>query len=173
MPTTYERCNQEFGNLVEEVMDNYHGGLSDAEVTVDVLLAHAALDKNGDPTGRPIKVNGYPAAAKIRITNLRERVLGHADAEMIVDGDILDEWSVEQREALIDHELSHLECAGERDDVGRPKLKIIPHDFMIGGFESVVRRHGEESLEVQQLKRLLDDEMSRQMYLPFAEEVPA
>jgi hypothetical protein len=39
------------------------------------------------------------------------------------------------------------------DDGGRPKLKLRKHDFEIGGFVEIAKRHGPESLEVQAVGR--------------------
>jgi hypothetical protein len=43
------------------------------------------------------------------------------------------------------------------DDLGRPKLEIRPHDFQIGGFRSIAVRHGDNALEVIQVRQMVKD----------------
>lgn len=167
MPTVYSMATEEVHGVLAAVMEQYHGGLHDAEVTVDCLFAYAATDKNGDPTGPALKKNNYPCVALIKVTNHKDRVKGAADVELCIDGLHWEELSYEERAALIDHELEHLEYDGDRDDGDRPKLKIRPHDREIGWFDAVVRRHGRAALECQALGVL--NEATRQMDLPFME----
>lgn len=167
MGKTYERANPKVLKELDGVTEQYHGGLHDAGVTVDVLLAYAACDQNGDPRGPAITDRGTPALATIRVTALKERALGLGDAVMILDGNRIDEWSDAELVAVLDHELSHLELNPEkRDDLDRPKLKTVPHDMTIGGFELVARRHGQDAPEVQQVMNLLGDPERQQMLLP-------
>ena len=35
------------------------------------------------------------------------------------------------------------------DDAGRPKLKMRPHDFEVGGFFDIVQRNGSAAVEAQ------------------------
>ncbi len=159
---TYSSAPHEVHDVVSSVMERYHGGLCDAGVTVTVLFAYAPRDSNGDPVGPAIKVHGAPALASIKITSLRDRAAGLADSIMLIDGDRFDELSPEELEALIDHELTHLELkvddqgAVKRDDLDRPAMKIRPHDWEFGWFDEVARRHGEKSVEVKQARKLAE-----------------
>lgn len=168
----YER--DEDGRIAEiaaEVCRKYHGELEAAGVRVDYLFAHAKTDKNGDPVGAALKLGGYHAAAIVRVVGLKDRVKGHGDAEVIVDGDRWDEWSEERKAAILDHELTHLELIVDedgvkRDDYGRPRLRCRLHDRQFGWFDAVARRHGPDAVEVEQAANLVDDLELRQLYLP-------
>jgi len=175
----YELAKAQTVSAVDRVMKTYHGRLSDVGVTCDTLLAFANTDVNGDPNGCAIKLHGRECNAKIRIVSTKDRVAGRADVEMIIDGDKLDLWSEEELDALIDHELTHLElCVNskgglQRDDHDRPKLKIRLHDREFGWFDEVARRHGEHSFEMTQAKAMIEEDRDfRQLYLiGFEEEV--
>lgn len=153
-------------------MENYHGPLSEAGVKVKVLLAHPPVDEAGDATGPALKVNGYEAIARIKILGLEDRVSYGFDAKMAIDSDKWDESSDEERAAVLDHELTHLELAVDdqggvkRDDAGRPKLRMRKHDFQVGWFYNVAHRHGNASIEVRQCRQLLDSDDYRQCMLP-------
>ncbi len=158
LPRTYEKIAPGGHKIYDRMLairDRYHGALTETGVVIDLLLAHAARDKNDDPTGAAVKHGGYPAAATIRIVNLKDRVAGLGDVQLIVDGDKWDEWTDAELDALLDHELTHIEIvidkdgAVVRDDAGRPKLKLRLHDFQIGGFNSIAKKHKEDAFEVQ------------------------
>lgn len=159
MGKTFEKIGCRDGHKIYDrlivIRDRYHKPLKEAGVTIDLLLAHASRDQNDDPVGAAVKHGGYPAAAVIKIVSLKDRVAGLGDAQMIVDGDKWDEWTDAELDALLDHELTHLEIVVDKDgaivqdDAGRPKLKIRLHDFQIGGFHSIAKKHKEDAFEVQ------------------------
>ena len=137
--------------------------LCDAGVRIDVLMAYAPTDDAGAPTASAIEVNGYPAAACIKVQKLDHRALGLGDALMTIDAAW---WTKEgrtdgQRMALLDHELNHLEVV--LDDAGtvvdtskRPKLSLRKHDVQFGWFRDVAMRNGEDAVEVMQAKALIE-----------------
>lgn len=170
----YEACDESVRSIVAQMLERYHQPLRDAEVRIDVLKAFALTDENGDSIGCAIKHQGYQAAGVVRIINLKDRTKGLGDAEIVIDGDRWDEWSEDEKAALIDHEIEHLELRYDndgllvRDDLGRPKLRLRKHDHQFGWFDSIARRHGSASFEMQQYEQFR--ETHRQMWLPFADD---
>ena len=152
--TTYDTAPQEVLDLIKSTMEQYHDELHNAGVTVDAMFAY---DANGE---HPVKHGGYPALAYIKITSLKNRIKGMADAEITIDGDAYNAMNELQRIALIDHELHHLIIARDKednikfDDASRPKLKIRKHDYQMGWFRDIAIRHKENSPEVYQAKML-------------------
>lgn len=162
MPT-YERAPDSCQDLIDETLAAYYPDLVEAEVTVGSLFAFATTTEDGEKVGPAVKLHGYPCAATIKVNSTRDRVEGKPDATITVDGDQWPGWTDEERRALIDHELYHLELKRDResgellaDDAGRPRMKCKLHDFQYGGFEAVARRHGAASFEVQQGRALAD-----------------
>jgi hypothetical protein len=162
MPT-YDLADYETQQFVEMVRDKYHGRLMDAGVTIGVEFAdptEADLEK-GDPPF--LKLHGYPAAAIVAITPARQRLRGVADAVITLDRRTWDDLDDVGREALIDHELTHLVPCFDKegnlksDDRGRPRLEMRLHDIVVGGFREIVRRHGLRAIESQQLRDLFSD----------------
>lgn len=176
MPKTYEDPPQELTDLIEQAMRRFHPVLTRCEVKVAALL-EAEVDKESGEVLPSLSVNGYPAAATIKATNLKERSLGMADAVLLVDRCWWDSHvSMGERLALVDHELTHLEVCADKggtvhwnaeerklfghpkaDDRGRPKLRLRKHDIMIGGFIEVARRHKRRAIEVQQVEALQNE----------------
>jgi hypothetical protein len=160
--TTYSIAEAEIVQQVGNVMEAHHTPLSSAEVRVGVLMAYNA-------EGAAVKSGGYPARASIRVVPHKDRVTKGYDAEMVIDRMEWESMRTEHREALIDHELMHLELkmkkvkgpkgsppdhAIDRDDQGRPKLKMRNGDWDAGvGFREVVARHGDYAPEFENLTR--------------------
>jgi hypothetical protein len=177
MPTTFERDKGRLQLIVDALLEKYHGELLAAGVRFDLLLAYSKKDQNGEPIGPALKANGYAAAATVRILSLKDRAKGLGDAEIVADGDRIDEWSEENLEAILDHEIEHLELSLDgqgslkRDDLGRPRLRMRLHDRQFGWFDSIARRHGANSLEVTQASRFVVVGELRQLYLPGLAEI--
>lgn len=167
MSKTYEKAPAIVRRLIDSLLHQYHGELAEMKLKVDALLVKAPTDADGNPTGPALKAgSGYPAAASISIVKLKDRVMGRGDCEILIDGDRYPKWPETQVRAILDHELEHLEFTGNVDDIGRPKLKLRPHDIEFGWFDSVARRHGDTSVEVMQAKRFFGAKPLRQLYLP-------
>jgi hypothetical protein len=172
--STYQLAQKSIADQVKKCLKQYHSELFDAGVSVDVLLAYAAKDANGDPVGPAVTTGGYACIAKIKIIGLKDRAAGRADCELILDGDRWNEFAGEERAAVIDHELTHLElCVGDdglkRDDLERPRLRTRKHDHQFGWFDEVVRRHGKDSIEWQQYEHF-EDVGYTQLWLPCIEQ---
>lgn len=165
--TRFEKCGPEIGELIDQVID-----LAEVGVRIDALWQHPDFDTYGKPIpGTGLKHRGYPAQAVIKITNLKDRVKGMGDAELLIASHTWKDLSEGERIALIDHELQHLEPVigkhheQEKDDAGRPKLTTRSHDIEFGWFNEIARRHGVSSLEVKGALALARSELG-QLYLP-------
>lgn len=145
-------------NMVTAMMFEHHKDLHNAGVTVEVLFA-SKLNKDEEPEP-PMMVRGHQALAKISITSDDDRLLGIADAKLVIDAVYgWDRQTEARRQAIIDHELTHLELVRDKDDQikvddhGRPKLKIRHHDWELTGFAEVCERHGEAAIEAREMTR--------------------
>lgn len=148
--TTPESLNQTIQTLIAA----NHPELVEANVTVDTIFA---FDDKG---GFPVKTNGYPSSANIKISNLKSRVKGAADAEICIDRDAFNAMTEGQQQALLDRELHKIMIKRDKegtikiDDASRPVLKIKKFDYMLGWFKEIAIRHKENSPELYQAKLL-------------------
>ncbi len=152
--------------LLEKIQAEYHPDLDGVSVTALFVFDEEASSES------VLKHHGYPAGAVCRITPLRERAQGLGDASIVIDRATWLALTQAQREALLDHELTHLtrvidEDTGQpkSDVLGRPKLAMRQHDHQFGWFDEIAQRHGEASPEVRQAKALM--ESSGQLYFDF------
>jgi hypothetical protein len=165
MPTSYQIADDDVLRLTARVMKQCHPRLHEAGIKVGILFA-------SNPDGDAVTHGGYPALAKIKPVPLKDRVSKEWDAEMVIDESAYRALREEQREALLDHELSHIttiemkptELKAARaydpeapswklDDLGRPKLRSVKGDWNVGdGFGQVVARHGEMAIEYENIR---------------------
>jgi hypothetical protein len=141
--------------MLEGLMTLLHNRLVAYGVRVGMEFA---VNEKGDSSA--VKLHGYPCAAIIRITGLKERRWGAPDAIVTVDQGRWDRATDKERAALLDHELTHLaidfdkDKNGQFDAAARPKLKMRLHDFQVGWFAEVAARHGDASYEVRQAREI-------------------
>jgi hypothetical protein len=163
---SYSQASNDVLDLIEEVRTEFHSPDLDG-VTVAALFVYDL------EASEPVLTHGgYPAQAVVRLTPVRDRALGVADAVIIVDRSNWLTLTRDQRGALLDHELYHLERVLDEDTqlpktdaVDRPKLAIRKHDHQFGWFDAIAERHGDSSPEVRQAKSLI--QRTGQLYLDF------
>lgn len=149
MPS-FDITSPQIAETITKLIEANHPELVEANATVDSIFA---FDDKG---GFPVKTNGYPSAANIKISNLKSRVKGAADAEIIIDREAFNAMSTTQQEALIDRELYRLVVKRDKegnvktDDAERPVLRLKKFDYMLGWFKEIAIRHGQDSPEVYQ-----------------------
>jgi hypothetical protein len=169
---TYSKASQDVLDHIERMKQAHHEA-DLGEATVDALFVFDDEDSHS----QVLTHNGYPAAAMVKITGLKDRALGIADAVIIIDRAYWSACTAAQRDALMDHELQHLERAfdeetgdGKSDPLGRPLLRSRKHDYQMGWFAAVAERHGQDSPEVRQAKALIAD--TKQLFFDFPPPAP-
>lgn len=163
---SYSHASEDVERIIERMLEQYHAPELD-DVTIAALFVYDL--ESSEPV---LTHGGYAAQAVCRITPVRDRALGVADAVIIIDRSNWLTLTQKQRDALIDHELNHLERvvdedteAPQTDAVDRPKLRIRKHDHQFGWFDIVAERHGDDSPEVRQARQLIA--ATGQLYLDF------
>jgi hypothetical protein len=141
---TYTKDDGAAATVADRLLKLFYRDLEEAEVTIEILHASGGL-----------KHHGYAAAATVKINSLKDRAAGLADCRIILDGDGWEKWDTKRRQAVLDHELFHLEVQRDQedeiksDDLGRPKLRLKLHDHQLGIFEEIILRNKEHSIDAQ------------------------
>jgi hypothetical protein len=165
MPT-YKKAPKEVNEMAAELLCGFEGHkpLLDNRVTVDYMLAYGDTDEDGHVIKPAIQKAGVTARGQCRIMGPKDRAMGRSDSEIMLDADWWDDASPEQQKALLEHELWHLSIKTkkfggpcERDDSGRPLLKLRHHDYDFGWFSVIAARHGAASQERIQAAQLMSD----------------
>lgn len=166
MSKKYSEVSSDVLERLEAVRAKHHAHLEAVSI--------AALFVFTDEDEAVLQHSGYPASAVTKVVGLKERAAGMADALIVIDRHTWSELGARQKDALLDHELTHLmpeidseTGATKQDSLGRMKLKIRKHDHQIGWFTEVAERHGENSPELQQVAALING--GGQMYFDFTQ----
>lgn len=167
MSVKFTVADDEISQRLAAVMKEQHAELHRAAVTVGVLMCES---QNGGPS---MSLHGYPCAAKVAVVNVKYRVLGVADAMILIAGEIWKTLDEDSQEALLDHELRHLVVVTDkygiaRDCAGRPKLNTVPHDYHLGGFHENVRLYGRRALEAMSLAQVIASQTGQLLFRDFA-----
>lgn len=181
MGKTFVRAPATVMSRIRQLAEDHHAedmlieggdkGSAPIRVTVEAFLVFGPRNKHGIQTGPALQVHGCQAAACIRASKLEERVAGRSDAIIHIDGDRLKHWPVATLMAVLDHELQHIELEKNTsgvpvlDDIGRPKIRMRPHDHDFGWFDVIAKRHGAAAVEVCQASVFASDEL-QQLYFP-------
>jgi hypothetical protein len=174
MSKTYEVADSDLRAMLESVIEAHHPLLREAHVHVAVLLVYSPTDDDGQPKSPPLTVGGWPAQARVRITSLRDRALGMADALIEIDGHLWPDKTDEEQRALLDHELTHLTAEIGEDEArtvksdacDRPVLTLRKHDVRFEGFLDVMKRNGKDAPERELLEGVVASMKQYELALP-------
>lgn len=165
MAKSYRKSGLEIQALTNEVLEMYHGHLLEQNIIIDLIDCY---EHSGKPA---VMHHGHPAFAVIRVMPLKDRSMGRGDAEITFDARLVASMSRDEKMALIDHELHHLEIKrnkdGEvvRDDLNRTEYKMRHHDREFGWFDVVASRWGRHSIENKQAMMMFYDSEFSELYL--------
>lgn len=163
---TYDQAPDEVRDRVIALIKRFHPDLAKVQLRIDLLMA-STDSEDADA----VTCGGYPAYAVVKILGPKERAMERGDAEIVIDRDEYEAMDGAKRDALLDHELYHLEIKRNKngqpkmDDHQRPCLKMRKHDFQVGWFHEIARRHGVASIEVTQATALREEQ--GQVYFDF------
>lgn len=163
---TFARAPDSTTERVNAIIAKFHPDLHAVSVRVDCVST-----VNTDPDEPALLLHGYPCAAVVRVLGSKDRAMGRGDAEIVFDEAGYIAMSDQEKDALIDHELTHLvvkkKPSGRAmlDEHNRPKLEMRLHDRQFGWFDQIAQRHGSASLECKQALGLVLK--AKQVYFNF------
>lgn len=163
MSKTYDKAPKEILNILDQVQSEFHLDHVEAKLRIGVVMVGPEVNKDGEETGPAISKHGHRAVCKTRLVSARDRLNTPYDAMIDIDEKIWETLTEDQQHAMIDSALTAIELIegkegdkfAEADD-GRPRLKIRKEDFMVSGYEQVIRRHKDSALEYREIKAIWD-----------------
>ena len=169
----YTKASSDVYDRVAHLIRLFRPDLLDAGLKVDLLFISTDDENDEEP---PLKLNGYPCYAVVRVVDVKGRTMGRGDAEIVIDEAQYLVMNDPKRDALLDHELHHIELVltpkgrVKLDCRKRPQLTMRKHDRQYGWFDAIAQRHGINSIEVQQAQSLVL--AGTQIYFGFMDSVP-
>lgn len=177
MAAKYTNATPETYLQLKDLIAEHAEELDAVGVRFDIIMAYAAVNEQGEKVGTALKLHGYPCNGLVSIVSLKNRVMGRADAEIILDGDRWMDLEEAQQKALLHHEMHHVLVARDveggviHDSHGRPKLKMRLHDVDVGWFHHIAKIHGDASAEVTQARQIVREHGPT--FFPFMREIPS
>lgn len=160
MPNTFARADLIVVNLAKEIIERFHHEIYEVEAKIDFVFAF----RDPEAEEPAIMVRGHRVLGQARVNNLKHRALGLGDCEVLLDGDAWENMPEPNKRALLDHELEHFEIKRHKktgeylyDDLHRPLMKLRDHDREFGFFDNIAQRHGADSWEVKNLKKMFEE----------------
>lgn len=152
---SYTRANDEVQDLAKHIVKVFHADLNDAGLRIDYVFV--ATDSEEAPA---LTLHGVTCMAIARIIGPKERAKGLGDCEVVIDEARWIGKTSAEKQAILDHEINHFELRRNKkgrvklDPNGRPMLSTRKHDIDVGHFIEVAKRHGINSMEVQQMAHI-------------------
>ncbi len=153
MSKTYEHDKVIEAGFLTKAATEWHTDLIQHDVKVCVVMVEVPIGDDGEPTCAAVMLAGSPAYAKTKVNSDRDRLLTKYSALIEIDKMRWNELPDKSKMALLDHELEHLVVKHDSDgrvvqnDDLTAKLETRPDDWVLTGFASVAKRHGEFALE--------------------------
>jgi hypothetical protein len=165
-----ERADAAILEMADELLRTNHRDAFEAGVTTAIILV--AVE-----SGPALKLRGQACAATIQAIPWEFRLLGLPDCLMKIDAKVWErlgrsELHPKPQLALLDHELTHIGVKRDQhgevkyDAAGRPVVGMLPHDYELGIFKSIIDRYGEASIDAYNVAVTALEAIDRQLMLP-------
>lgn len=160
MPKIFADGEAQDYDRLRKVLSLHHSRLIEVSARVSITFVRA-FDKDDEPIPS-LKFAGANAVALVKLVSPERKLRIPFDAEIKIDGYLWDELTELSKDALIDHELNHLQVKTDAngvpilDDQNNAKLKLVPDDFVLTGFFNVIRHYGENANEYQSVSRITE-----------------
>jgi hypothetical protein len=169
MSIVFDKAPKETHEIIAAIAGKHHPDLVEAKAKIECLVARREGAKGEKIGGSAVRENGYPRAAKIKITSLHDRTLGMEDVVITLDEKKFDDMTPDEKAAVIDQQLERIEVMREGgesdtdkpillDKWGRPRMKLKKFDHSFLWFNSIAERHADASREVQEAKHFFDEQ---------------
>lgn len=168
---SFLKADPEVYDLLNEVIAEHFADINAIGLTFDLMMAFPPVDEQEVPTGPALTKYGVEALAIVSAVPLKYRSRGCGDCEILLSSERWVKLTEDEKQALLHHELTHVTISRKtnseviRDALGRPKIKMRPHDIQIGWFADTAKAYGMASQEVQQAQAIVAT--GRQTYFPF------
>lgn len=167
----YYKASRDVHDLLQQLVVGYYPDLDKYGVTFCILLVHPSENAVDKP---PLKANGVPVNADVKVINYESRVGGMPDVKIKLSAPAWSSFNDREKAFVLDSQLYRLELVREKakkgkkgqdqgelavltDDCGRPKVKIRPYDHAVFVQTAMVRRHGADALDAREVSALYDE----------------
>lgn len=162
---SYELANATDEKLLEELLnDERYAPLKSYEINVQLFYKYGKRDKEGELKTPALQKNGKAIYAQTKIVSNFNRMTDDTDVKIILNKDLWDELSKEEKLAILDNELNYIQVKEDKEgepltiseDSDKVQLKLRKPDFYCEGFLEIMNIHQKNYIPWQDAKSIAD-----------------
>ncbi len=156
--------NVELANLTDEQILNEvlneekYEWIKSYDIHVKMFYKYGKYDKDGELKTPALVKNGKPIPMVIKIVSSFNRLTDNVDVKIVINKEMWDEYTKDQKIAALDGILHYLEL--KTDKIGEPipisdendkvQLKLRKPDFFCEGFNSLAEKYKNNYMPIQE-----------------------
>lgn len=162
---SYELANSTDEQILNDILtDERYEILNSYEIHVKLFYKYGKRDKEGNLKTPALTKNGIAIPAQIKIVSAFNRMTDDTDVKIILNKELWDELSVDEKKSTIDNQLSYLQIKEDKlgepipisDDCDKVQLKLRKPDFYCEGFLDMLNIYKNNYLPWQDAKNIAD-----------------
>ena len=148
--------------LIDVLSDEKYEWIKSYDIHIKMFYKYGKYDKNGDLKSPALQKMGKPILLALRIVSSFNRLTDDVDVKILINKDLWDEYSIEERKASLDGILHYLEL--KTDKIGEPipisedndkvQLKMKHPDFYCEGFNCLAEKYGTNYIPIQEAQAI-------------------
>lgn len=162
---SYELANSTDENILNDILkDERYEILNSYDIHVKLFYKYGKRDKEGNLKTPALTKNGIAIPAQIKIVSAFNRMTDDTDVKIILNKELWDELSVDEKKSTIDNQLFYLQIKEDKlgepilisDDCDKVQLKLRKPDFYCEGFLDMLNIYKKHYLPWQDAKNIAD-----------------
>lgn len=162
---SYELANSTDENILNNILkDERYEILNSYDIHVKLFYKYGKKDKEGNLKTPALTKNGIAIPAQIKIVSAFNRMTDDTDVKIILNKELWDELSINEKKSTIDNQLSYLQIKEDKlgepipisDDCDKVQLKLRKPDFYCEGFLDMLNIYKNNYLPWQDAKNIAD-----------------
>lgn len=162
---SYELANQTDEQILNDILkDERYEILNSYDIHVKLFYKYGKKDKEGNLKTPALTKNGIAIPAQIKIVSAFNRMTDDTDVKIILNKELWDELSTNEKKSTIDNQLSYLQIKEDKlgepipisEDCDKVQLKLRKPDFYCEGFLDMLNIHKNNYLPWQDAKNIAD-----------------
>ena len=162
---SYELANSTDEQILNDILtDERYEILNSYDIHVKLFYKYGKKDKEGNLKTPALTKNGIAIPAQIKIVSAFNRMTDDTDVKIILNKELWDELSVDEKKSTIDNQLSYLQIKEDKlgepipisEDCDKVQLKLRKPDFYCEGFLDILNIYKNNYLPWQDAKNIAD-----------------
>ena len=161
----FELANETDNRLLKQILDeDRYKKLRGYEINVQLFYKYGKRDKDDNLVSPALQKYGKAIYAQTKLVSTFNRITDEVDVKIILNKDLWDELSEEEKLAVLDNQLAYIEVKEDKEgepipiaeDSDKVQLKLKNPDFFCEGFIDIMNIHKENYIPWQDAMSITD-----------------